>query len=283
MAVCKLADTSHHRTSPLNNVVVLPHEHILTISPSLVSVICKKFLLCLWTCRTTETNQPVVIVKAFLCVWTFTVTDGWTLSFICSNISPDITVFTVCTFLRNSFPVVSVELSSSLRHSWWSRFLSFRDTNTERGDNWSPWGSFRASTKPHHPLLCTWKHNYACPPPPHTHAHIGTKTPPAVFDLVKQCMISGKILIQVHRGERDNRQWTQVRECVGVEVEVEVGPHPLCDTSIWMYSYFLSVYCLFDCGHFTISTCFMSSVSILEHEWLWLMTRQLSGSLSSTL
>lgn len=140
--------------------------------------------------------------------------------------------------------------------------------------------SFNKTTPPPPPYVET---QLRLPPSTHTHAHIGTKTPPAVFDLVKQCMISGKILIQVHRGERDNRQWTQVRECVGVEVEVEVGPHPLCDTSIWMCSYFLSVYCLFDCGHFTISTCFMSSVSILEHEWLWLMTRQLSGSLSSTL
>lgn len=115
-------------------------------------------------CRTTETNQPVIIFKAFLCVWTSTERR-----MNCSNIIPDITVFTVCTFLRNLFPVVFLELSSSLRRSWWSRFLSFRGTNTERGDNWSPWGSFRASTKPHHPLHCMWKHNYACPT--HTHAH----------------------------------------------------------------------------------------------------------------
>ncbi len=49
----------------------------------------------------------------------------------------------------------------------------------------------------------------------HTHTQ-KKKTPPAVFSQVKQCMISGKILIQVCRGERDNGQLTQSREHVGV-------------------------------------------------------------------
>ena len=49
-----------------------------------------------------------------------------------------------------------------------------------------------------------------------------TTQPPPRFGQVKQCTISGKILIQVCRGEGDNGQLTQRRVCVCVGVYVWV-------------------------------------------------------------
>lgn len=90
------------------------------------------------------------------------------------------------------------------------RFLSFGGGNTECSDNWSPWGSFRASTKPHDPPSPVYaKLNSMC----HMHTH---KT------LLQQCSTRSNnawFLEKYYKyaGERE-RQWT-----VNTEQRVGVG------------------------------------------------------------